>query len=569
MLAIRSPLSRKEPTVTQNPPTPAEYEPEVTPQVHTPIRPTATTDSNQPSAVLASIPLSPEIPTHLFRFSSESARLNFLSVNNLSPEQLTYQPLIGVYIVQIETPILTSGAQPYSNVSYNALLAPTDPGYASQWHLPATQAPSAWNEQVGTSEIITAVVDTGFALTHEDLSTKWMRNQNETGVSTSEGPAPNCSSQSLPLSKSCNNLDDDGDGFVDNYLGWSFISNSNNPQTGRNTPSGGGVSHGTMVAGIIGAAVNNAKGIAGGNWNTKILPVQALDDTGSGTTLSVSLGIRYAVDHGAKVINLSLGSENSDTILEEQVQYAIAHGVTVIAAAGNDGCNCLLYPARYAGVISVGATTPSNVAASFSSYGSDLTLVAPGTAICSTAWSANNATNLYACGNGTSFASPVVASAAGLLLSQNNNLTPLQIKTALSSSATKLTTMNGLTRTDGYGYGLLNMNAAITLVSAPAPASTVVNTHAISLQAPSSSALNDGLNSTCTPDQSTACRIRAINVETNEMVEIGSAATDTPLNLYWSAQAKQLTTGSWRIQVYAVTSTSKTLVHSEMLTVNP
>lgn len=536
--------------------------------------PPAAQGAVKPSQMQSSPPESSRLDTtnthtYLLRFSSEGARLSFLEANDIRSDQLTYLPSLGIYSTQLDSPIMTSGAQGYSNMSYEALLTPTDPIYSSQWHLPITQAPAAWNEQTGTPQIVTAVIDTGFALTHEDLASRWSTNANETGVSTSEGPTPNCSSQSLPITKSCNNIDDDNDGYVDNYLGWNFVSNNKNTQTGRVSPTASGVSHGTMVAGIIGASANNTKGGAGGNWNTKILPVQVLDDTGSGTTLSVSLGIRYAVDHGAKVINMSLGSDGSDTILEEQVQYALAHGVTVVAAAGNDGCDCILYPARYAGVISVGATNSSNISASFSSYGTSLSLVAPGTNICSTAWSSSNTTGLYACGNGTSFASPIVAAAAGLLISQDSTLTPTQIKSALTSSATKLAAMNGSTKTDQYGYGLLNMNAALSSISAPAPTSTVVSTHAISLQAPSSSTLNDALNTTCSPAQSSSCRIRAINTSTNEIIEIGTAPADTPLNLYWSAQAKNLAVGSWTIQVYAVTNTSKTLVHSEVLSISP
>ena len=510
------------------------------------------------------------ISSKLLRFSNEDARRSFLTTNHLGDSQLVYLPTLSLYVANYSQPlILPDGTTSLDNQIYSALLTPTDPGYQNQWYLPTINAPSAWNDQTGTAEIVTAVIDTGVARNHEDLSSKWSQNINEIGPTISEGPAPNCTSRGLSLNKNCNNLDDDSDGYIDNYLGWSFIYNSNNVEAGQ-VGSSGSAAHGTIVSGLIGASANNNKGISGGNWGTKLLPIQVLDDTGSGTTLSVSQGIRYAVDHGAQVINLSLGSSASDQVLSEQIQYAISHGVVVVAAAGNDGCNCMLYPARYSGVVSVGATTQSNVIASFSSYGSVLSLTAPGANICSTTWSSSNTSSAYGCGyNGTSFASPLVASQAALLLSQDRSLTPDQVKTALINGASKLTEMNGLSRTDTYGSGLLNGASSLALISRSAPTGIPVNIHSVSLQTSSPGRGYDALNTVCTALLPAVCQVEATNLATNESLIIGTATDGDLYNLYWSTQSSHLSPGTWKVKIFAVTNTSKSLARSDILTISP
>ncbi len=508
--------------------------------------------------------------SNLFRFTSETARSAFMAANQLTELEMHYVPNLDIYMVEGSAPLLTDGSQPMQNNTYQALLTPSDPSYSSQWYLPTISAPQAWSTQTGSSNTITAVVDTGFALQHQDLVNKWSRNTNEIGPATSEGSAPNCSSRQLTLNKSCNNIDDDNDGYIDNYLGWNFSSDTNNVTAGQTNTTSSSVTHGTIVSGLIGAQSNNSVGISGENWNTKIMPLQALDDTGSGDTVSVSLAIRYAVDHGAHIINLSLGSNGSDAVLAEQVQYAIAHGVAIVAAAGNDGCDCVLYPARYPGVIAVGATTSSNVRASFSSYGSTLTLVAPGTNICSTSWAVGNTTSSYGCGyNGTSFSSPLVAGAVGILVAQNKALTPAQIKAALIASSTQLSPMGGLSRTDMYGSGLLNVNQGIQAVALPQPLGVPINIHTVSQSAPSPSRQNDSLNSTCITADSNTCQIRVINLTTNEIIVLNSAPSQACINYYWNTASYSLTAGTWAVQIYAVTNTSMSVVREEIITINP
>jgi subtilisin family serine protease len=315
-----------------------------------------------------------------------------------------------------------------------------------------------------------------------------------------------------------------------------------------------------MVSGIIGASANNNIGITGVNWQSRILPIQALDDSGTGYTVSVALAIRYAVDHGADVINMSLGTSYNDPLVSEQIDYAASHGTVVVAAAGNDGCDCILYPARYSSVIAVGATTSSNQRAYFSSYGQSLDIVAPGYDICSLAWTAENPTSQSACGlAGTSFASPIVAGAASLLLSQNPTLTPNDITSALRGTATKLTGMNNYNFSSQYGYGLLNMYNSLADVSITTPIGSPLSTDRVTLSELASELSNynlDKYNSVCrTSLENATCTIRAINASTNQTIIIaeGLEPNDTR-DLQSTIASSGLESGVWLLQNYLVNS---------------
>ncbi len=507
------------------------------------------------------------------RFADETARETFLSVNHFTPDELQPLPGLQVYQLSAATFSLTPGVQKFENHQYRASLTPTDPLAASQWYQSRINAPVAWDSQTGTAAPVVAVIDTGFALSHEDLTTAWATNPGEVGPTAQEGPAPNCTSRGQPLDKSCNNLDDDNDGLTDNVTGWNFVSNTNSVQAGAQDPTGSGVSHGTMTASLITSSANNGKGGSGINWKGRILPLQALSDDGTGSTASVALAVRYAVDSGAKIINLSLGGNADDPILAEQISYAIAQGVTVVAAAGNDGCNCMNYPAAYPNVIAVGAINSSNTRASFSNTGNSLTLVAPGTNICTAMWSASQPTNAYGCGSGTSFSAPLVSATASLLLSQNPTLTRGQLTTALIASAQKLSAMNGANWTSSYGYGVLDVAAALATVSLPTPIGQPLSTHAITLSQVRSGPLAylaDGLNSNCLSNVANAtCKVRAIQLKTNQVVQLSTNETTNGLtDLNWFAGDK-LSPGQWLIQSYVVAAGIQSLTRSEILTISP
>lgn len=202
------------------------------------------------------------------------------------------------------------------------------------------------------------------------------------------------------------------------------------------------VGHGTHVAGIIAANSNNAKGVAGVCPNCQLMNVKVLDDTGSGYMSTVANGLIWAVDNGAKVVNMSLGSTGKSALLEYAINYAWSRNVVVVAAAGNSGNSALMYPAAYTNAIAVAATTNQDVKASFSSYGSSwVDVAAPGLYIAST-W--NKPGNGITCANpnacyvylsGTSMASPFVAGIAGVLWNSPYGTDAVTVRNRIENSA--------------------------------------------------------------------------------------------------------------------------------------
>ncbi|MCA1065270.1 cell wall-binding repeat-containing protein [Rossellomorea aquimaris] len=207
--------------------------------------------------------------------------------------------------------------------------------------------------------------------------------------------------------------------------GYNFVS--------RNSDSMDDHGHGTHVSGIIAAEANNHYSMAGINPHGKILPVKVLDASGSGDTEQIAYGIKYAVDHGAQVINLSLGGSYS-RVIEYALKYAHDHGVTVVAATGNDGMEEISYPGSSKFVISVGATNNLDLVSDYSNFGNGIDMVAPGTEIPSLV---PDGQVTYM--SGTSMATPHVAAVAGLLLSHDASLTPAQVERVLTRTAVDIT----------------------------------------------------------------------------------------------------------------------------------
>ncbi|AIQ43034.1 S8 family peptidase [Paenibacillus sp. FSL R5-0912] len=251
-----------------------------------------------------------------------------------------------------------------------------------QWNLPAIETELGWNLSKGSKEVVVAVVDTGVQADHPDLQGQLLAGYN----AITNGGAP----------------DDD-------------------------------VGHGTHVSGIIGALTNNEEGVAGISWYNKILPVKALDNSGAGTTYSVAEGIIWAADHGAKVINLSLGNYADSQFLHDAIKYAYDRDVVIVSASGNDNTERPGYPAAYEEVIAVAATNSTGERASFSNYGDYIDVAAPGESIAST-----YPDNQYAALSGTSMASPHVAALAGLVRSLNPGLTNKEVTELLTSNAVDL-----------------------------------------------------------------------------------------------------------------------------------
>ncbi|MHB1416555.1 MAG: S8 family peptidase [Chloroflexota bacterium] len=303
---------------------------------------------------------------------------------------------------------------------YSPIIIPNDTYFPYQWGLnnagqsggtpdADVDAPEAWGITTGSSSVIVAIVDTGVDLDNPEFSGRLTGGQD--------------------LVNNDSTADDDN-------------------------------GHGTHVAGIAAATGNNGSGVAGVGWGLRIMPVKVLDNAGSGYASWVSDGITFAVDNGAKVINLSLSGTTYSSSIRSAVDYANAHGVTVVAAAGNcgdpatfnsNGCsqvNQTAYPAAYPGVLAVAATDSTDARASFSTQGSYVDIAAPGASILST-WEGG----AYYWSSGTSMASPFVAGLAGLILSIYPSYTPTQVAEAIVNNADDL---GAAGHDDAFGCGRIN-----------------------------------------------------------------------------------------------------------------
>jgi subtilisin family serine protease len=290
---------------------------------------------------------------------------------------------------------------------------PDDPRAPEQWNMARIGMPAAWDVITGTNALIIATLDSGVKRDHPDLHGQLWHNAAEIAN---------------------NGQDDDQNGYVDDLDGWHFYHIASGGQIipGQNADVEDDNGHGTHVAGIIAAAGNNAIGVAGIAWRTRLMPVRVLDSDGLGWESDIIQGLSYAIANGARVINLSLGLNQSSPALAAAVARAEAQGVLIVAAAGNSG-GAVLYPAAYPTVLSVGASDQDDRRASFSSQGARLDLLAPGVDILST-WNGVP----YFVRSGTSMAAPHVAGVAGLLMAHMPGLSAAQARTCLLRSATDL-----------------------------------------------------------------------------------------------------------------------------------
>ena len=292
------------------------------------------------------------------------------------------------------------------------MLVPNDTLYPRQWHLPQISAPAAWDYTTGSRSIIVAMIDTGVAADHPDLAGQLV-------------------------------------------AGYNFVADTTNP----NDDNG----HGTYTSGLVAALFNNGVGVAGVAPNVRVMPIKILDKDGGGNVGDFARGIHFAVDHGARVINVSAGIEYPSTSMQEAVHYAHQHDVVVVASAGNTPDGTARYPGGFTEAIAVTATDRDDHAALFSSYGSFVDLAAPGVDVLSTGGSANHLG--YEWASGTSSAAPLVAGAAALLLSLRPDLSADDVQRILEDSSDDL----GPTGWDPhYGAGRLNLHRALAAI-APSP----------------------------------------------------------------------------------------------------
>lgn len=285
---------------------------------------------------------------------------------------------------------------------------PDDPYYAFQWGPQVIHAESAWDkiDPAKLANVTIAILDSGINYNHEDLKSSIVR-------------------------------------------GYDIVNNDNNV----NDVMG----HGTHVAGIAAAVTNDGTGIAGIAGGCNIMPVKVLDDDGNGNDADIIKGIKYATDHGAQVINLSLGGPDSSNAIQEAVNYATNHGVSVVTAAGNEN-GPIDTPGNCRGVITVGAIERNGTRASYSNFGPKLDVVAPGSDILSTYIGTGPSGYTYF--SGTSMAAPFVSGVVALIKAANPNLSPSEVTDIIHRSATDLG-QHGFS--NYYGYGLVNADKAVDL----------------------------------------------------------------------------------------------------------
>jgi subtilisin len=284
------------------------------------------------------------------------------------------------------------------------------------WGADMVKAPESWAKGYTGQDVVVAVLDTGVDFNHEDLKDNIWTNPN----------------------------DDTKDGYAGDIHGWNFVDNNNNVMDKDG--------HGTHVSGTI-AGENNSYGVTGIAYNAKIMPVKVLDDTGSGSSDTITKGIYYAVDHGANVINMSLGGGGANQSMQDALQYASSKNVIVVMAAGNGSGSAPIYPARYAQNtgVAVGAVEQDKTLASFSNRaGTDeLSYVtAPGVSIYSTV--PNNGYQTY---SGTSMAAPHVAGVVALMLSANHSLSDSQVRQILADTSSNSGKGSTPKPSPGFNFG--------------------------------------------------------------------------------------------------------------------
>jgi len=347
------------------------------------------------------------------------------------------------------------------NVNSPASTPPNDPMYLQQWALEKIKAPQAWQITKGKNDVIVGISDTGVDYLHEDLNVNMWINPDET---------PN------------NGIDDDRNGCIDDIHGCDLAEDNGQPMP---PPTSRSHSHGTHVAGIVGAATSNFTGIAGTAPGIKLMALKGFKNNLDGITDGSDLlkTIYYAVNNGARVINCSWGRKGTPTSAElDAIKYAIDNGVTIVAAAGNSNLDSSSFtPASIPGVITVGASDSNDQIASFSNWGTRVDIIAPGgkgfdafgnmeDPILSTL---PRSQGMYGNFIGTSMSAPYVAGAAALILSINSNLTPADVLSILKLSGDMVHV-----RTSGgkeFDYPRLNLYNAVRLAQTTTPSSSSNN----------------------------------------------------------------------------------------------
>jgi serine protease len=296
------------------------------------------------------------------------------------------------------------------NYIYQALEVPNDPDYSKQWNFRSINVESAWDETKGDG-ITVAVIDTGVTKVPDLKITKFVS-------------------------------------------GYDFV----NDRQDASDDNG----HGTHVAGTIAQSTNNGYGVAGIAYEATIMPLKVLSSGGGGTVADIAEAIRFAADHSAAVINMSLGGGGESQVMKEAIDYAYNKGVIIIAAAGNSNQNAAAYPARYPHVVGVSATDSGGNKAPYSNYGAGVDISAPGGSenakILQNTIDPSSGQSTFVGFQGTSMAAPHVAGVAALIKASGID-NPEQVQTILQQSARKISEDH----LNHFGAGQLDAAAAVKL----------------------------------------------------------------------------------------------------------
>lgn len=347
------------------------------------------------------------------------------------------------------------------NYIVDVLSIPDDPYYSSNgswgqsypdmWGIRKINSESAWDQTTGSSSIVVADIDTGVDRNHADL-------KDNMWVNTAEIPN--------------NGIDDDGNGYIDDYYGWDWVNNDNDPLDDHG--------HGTHTAGTIAAVGNNGIGVIGVNWKSRIMALKFLNSGGSGYLSDGIKALQYAADMGANVSSNSWGCMCNSEAMDDAVRYEHDRGVIMVAAAGNSNMDALDFsPSSADGAIAVAASDYNDVKASFSNWGQKVDVAAPGVNILSAKASINNmcttskgniiGTN-YCVVSGTSMATPHVAGLAALILSKNPALTNEEVRQIIHIGASDLGASG---KDSNFGYGRIDANGSV-FISNTKPLSPII-----------------------------------------------------------------------------------------------
>lgn len=296
---------------------------------------------------------------------------------------------------------------------YEADFIPNDPQVAGQYHISKINCYQAWDLCKGDTNVVIGICDSGSDLDHPDLAANIKINYAD------------------PI----NNIDDDNNGYIDDYWGWDFYYNDNDPNI-----QGSGNPHGSYVSGDASQVTNNGIHGAGVGFKVKLRISKHTDDiTPDGLLYNTNSGLVYLYQNGSKIINCSWGSSSPSAQTQNIVNDAWNAGTIVVASAGNGnpGTETIRYPAAYNHVICVAATNSTDLKAGFSNYHDTVDVSAPGDAIVSTAYN-----NTYATVSGTSMSSPITAGTIGLIRSFYPSITPAEIETRLELGVDSIYNLN-------------------------------------------------------------------------------------------------------------------------------